>query len=226
MGSSCSIVNDTESNVWIAHGLNYQFFVGAFELILPSGLRSDVVGNHSRCTIQEVRTKLHEVLKTIDDYEAEQKKYMSLPSGLRSDAVENRSGCVIQEVRTKLHEVLKTMVDNEEQKNDTSSPSILKSDAEGNNSWRTAIEEVFRKFHEKLKNMDEEQRNDLSNYGELIKPGEKYTWYGTLSLHMRVYVMNEKLQRDEKVCFTGLTDGSEKVHSISKNFKKLDVKTD
>jgi hypothetical protein len=60
---------------------------------------------------------------------------------------------------------------------------------------------------------------------ELIKPGKKYTWSGTLSLHMRVYVMNDKLQLDERVCFTGPTADSENLYPISTYFKKLDVTT-
>jgi hypothetical protein len=60
---------------------------------------------------------------------------------------------------------------------------------------------------------------------ELIKPGKKYTWSGTLSLHMRVYVMNDKLQLDERVCFTGPTADSENLYPISTFFKKLDVTT-
>ncbi len=57
----------------------------------------------------------------------------------------------------------------------------------------------------------------------MIKPGGKYTWSGSLSLTMKVYVMNDKLQCDEKACFTGATAGSEKVYTISKHFTNLDV---
>ncbi|CAB3988446.1 Hypothetical predicted protein [Paramuricea clavata] len=73
--------------------------------------------------------------------------------------------------------------------------------------------------------MEEEQRKDMPS-AELIKPGEKYTWDGTLSLHMRVHVMNDKLQRDERACFTGPTLNSENVYPISEYFKKIDAKTD
>ncbi len=64
---------------------------------------------------------------------------------------------------------------------------------------------------------------EFQEKAELIKPGEKYTWSGTLSLTMRVYVMNDKLQVDDKGCFTGSTAGSENVYTISNHFKKLDV---
>ena len=58
----------------------------------------------------------------------------------------------------------------------------------------------------------------------LIRPGEKYTWSGTLSLTKRVHVMNQLLQFDDKACFTGPTHGSEKVYRISKHFTRLDVR--
>ena len=80
-------------------------------------------------------------------------------------------------------------------------------------------------------NITEKQAEDLQKYvrefqaeAMLIRPGEKYTWSGTLSLTKRVHVMNEKLQFDDKACFTGPTDGSEKVYRISEHFTKLDVK--
>ena len=72
---------------------------------------------------------------------------------------------------------------------------------------------------EKMKSSVEE----FHRKAELIKPGEKYTWDGTLSLTMRVYVMNDKLQFDDQPCFTGATAGSERVYRISGHFGKLDV---
>ena len=72
---------------------------------------------------------------------------------------------------------------------------------------------------------DQKLKTDRAS-AKLIKPGEKYTWSGTLSLHMRIYIMNDKLQYDEQVCFTGPTANSEKVYPISQYFKKLDVKAD
>lgn len=64
---------------------------------------------------------------------------------------------------------------------------------------------------------------EFKENAQLIKPGEKYTWSGTLSLTMRVYVMNDQLQCDDRACFTGPTAGSESVYTISEYFKKLDV---
>jgi hypothetical protein len=74
-------------------------------------------------------------------------------------------------------------------------------------------------------NEAQKKRTDRAS-AKLIKPGEKYTWSGTLSLHMRVYVMNDNLQYDDRACFTGPTAGSEYIYPISEYFKKLDVKTD
>ena len=52
----------------------------------------------------------------------------------------------------------------------------------------------------KALNITEQQAEDLQKYvrdfqaeAKLIRPGEKYTWSGTLSLTKRVHVMNEKL---------------------------------
>ena len=61
---------------------------------------------------------------------------------------------------------------------------------------------------------------------ELIKPGEKYTWSGTLSLHMRVVRSDDNLRYDDRACFTGPTANSENIYSISEYFKNLDVETD
>lgn len=65
---------------------------------------------------------------------------------------------------------------------------------------------------------------EFQENSELIRPGEKYTWTGTLSLTKTVYVMNDKLQSDNLACFTGPTAGSENVYPISEYFKNLDVK--
>ena len=65
---------------------------------------------------------------------------------------------------------------------------------------------------------------DFQEKSKLIKPGEKYTWSGSLSLTKRVYVMNDKLQTDNRGCFTGAIAGSVKEYTISEHFKKLDVK--
>ena len=68
---------------------------------------------------------------------------------------------------------------------------------------------------------DKREKTNITS-AKLIKPGEKYTWFGTLSLHMRVYAMtsiNDDLQCKEKVCFTGPTANSEYVYSVSQHFE-------
>ena len=64
---------------------------------------------------------------------------------------------------------------------------------------------------------------DFQDKATLIKPGERYTWSGTLSLPMKVYLMNDKLQLDDRVCFTGPVADSENKYPISEYFEKLDV---
>ena len=78
---------------------------------------------------------------------------------------------------------------------------------------------VPRSEAEKMKSSVEE----FHRKAELIKPGEKYAWDGTLSLTMRVYVMSNKLKFDDQPCFTGATAGSERVYKISRHFRNLDV---
>ncbi|CAB4024794.1 Hypothetical predicted protein [Paramuricea clavata] len=144
MGSKCSILNDTEYDVWITHGINWQSLVFAVDILLFVA----TMGAASGSTVNTNAVKVASVVK---------------------DPLEN-----------------------------------------------------LRRFG---MNKPEETKTDTNLAYELIKPGEKYTWFGTLSLHMRVYVKNHKLQLDENVCFTGPTPDSENVYPISTYFKKLDIKT-
>ncbi|XP_015761639.1 PREDICTED: uncharacterized protein LOC107340778 isoform X2 [Acropora digitifera] len=64
---------------------------------------------------------------------------------------------------------------------------------------------------------------EFKAHAELIKPGEKYTFSGTLSLTMTVYVMNDMQQHDKRACFTGPTQDSENIYPISQYFTNLDV---
>ena len=71
---------------------------------------------------------------------------------------------------------------------------------------------------------EDERKKTHTTSVKLIKPGEKYTWSGTLSLHMRVYVfasINGKVQCKERVCFTGPTAGAENVYSVSQDFESI-----
>jgi len=87
----------------------------------------------------------------------------------------------------------------------------------------STLANTFKISEEEAKRIQTQVR-DFQNNAKLIKPGEKYTWTGSLSLTMTVYVMNEKLQFDQKGCFTGPTANSENVYPISRDFQKLDVK--
>ena len=57
-----------------------------------------------------------------------------------------------------------------------------------------------------------------------IPPHDDYKWRSTASMHMRVYVMNEKLQIDKRICFTNPRPGGEWVYPLSEYFLKLDQK--
>ena len=87
------------------------------------------------------------------------------------------------------------------------------------------IANMMSKKQEKKRTEDlQEFVREFQAAATLIRPGEKYTWSGTLSLTKRVHVMNQLLQFDDKACFTGPTHGSEKVYRISKHFTRLDVR--
>jgi hypothetical protein len=137
MGSTCSIVNDTEHDVWITHGINWQSLVFAVDILL----------------------------------------FVATMGAASGSAINNNAA--------KVASVAKDPLEN------------------------------LRRFG---MNKSEGTKTDTTLAYELIKPGEKYTWSGTLSLHMRVYVKNHKLQLDEKVCFTGPIPDSENVYPISSFF--------
>ena len=84
-----------------------------------------------------------------------------------------------------------------------------------------SLEKLLEMIQEKI---DEEKNNASS--AELIKPGEKYTYFGSLSLHMRVYVEDDLGRKDNRACFTGPVMNFEYVYPISKYFKKLTAKSD
>ncbi|KAK2560384.1 hypothetical protein P5673_016720 [Acropora cervicornis] len=85
-----------------------------------------------------------------------------------------------------------------------------------------ALSEPLHKAREEAKKVQDDD-TEFKAHAELIKPGEKYTFSGTLSLTMTVYVMNDKLQLDKRACFTGPTHDSENIYPISQYFTNLDV---
>ena len=85
-----------------------------------------------------------------------------------------------------------------------------------------ALSEPLRKAREEASKVQDDDKR-FKAHAELIKPGEKYTFSGTLSLTMTVYVMNDKEQVDRRACFTGPTHDSENIYPISQYFTNLDV---
>ena len=79
--------------------------------------------------------------------------------------------------------------------------------------------EISQRDVEKMKRTIKE----FKEKSDLIKPGEKYTCPGTLSLSLCVFVMNDKLQYDDASCYTSSTAGAENFYTISNHFRKLDV---
>ena len=157
MGSSCSILNDTEYEVWVTDRINWPVLIGVSAgVAVPLLIAGAIV------------TNLVLVLKGVGE-------------------------CVLQ---------------------------TLKIVGEGANIANTMSKKQKKKQIEDL----QEFFREFQAAATLIRPGEKYTWSGTLSLTKRVHVMNELLQFDDKACFTGPTHRSEKVYRISKHFTRLDVR--
>ena len=59
---------------------------------------------------------------------------------------------------------------------------------------------------------------------KLVKPGQKYSWSAPTNFNMRVYVMNDKMQTEDRFTLNHPIIGCEYVYPISKYFTKLDVK--
>ena len=157
MGSSCSVLNDTEYEVWVTDRINWPVLIGVSAgVAVPLLIAGAIV------------TNLVLVLKGVGE-------------------------CVLQ---------------------------TLKIVGEGANIANMMSKKQKKKQTEDL----QEFVREFQAAATLIRPGEKYTWSGTLSLTKRVHVMNELLQFDDKACFTGPTHRSEKVYRISKHFTRLDVR--
>ena len=176
MGSRCSILNDTEDDVWITHGVNWE----AIRLTARYMFRFLQAGASAAEYLGESESDEGEgVLQVAEAGIAAATKVASLAAKWRKRKEPTET------TASALEEVSKEKAED--------------------------IQRKARLFKEKAKR---------------VKPGEKYTWSGSLSLHMKVYVMNDKLQCDERACFTGPTDGSENVYPISEYFKNLDVMRD
>ena len=181
MGSSCSILNDTEHDVWMNHGINWTVLiasVGGVAALLTAGIGLVALGAAAGVggalagggALIMAEEGIIIGTTTLAGLTATQWTVAGIVTGLSTSALATTLNISAQEA--------------------------------------ARIQKYVREFQET---------------SELIKPGEKYTWSGTLSLTMRVYVMNDKLQIGDKACFTGATANSENVYTISQHFTTLDV---
>ena len=184
MGSSCSILNDTEYDVWIIHGVNWnaiKFTVGGVAVVLSTaatlaslgagaGVGGTIIGGGAMIMAEEGAI-MGATVTTFAGLTSTQWSIISVVVNLSATA-------------------LSTYFD------------ISKDEAE-------QLQKRVKDFREKAK---------------LIKPGESYTWSGSLSLTMTVYVMNEKVQFDQRDCWTGATNESVNEYTLSKHFQLLDAK--
>ena len=157
MGSSCSVLNDTEYEVWVTDRINWPVLIGVFAGVAVPLLAAGVIAT---CVVHAAKGTVQLILQML-----------KIVGGAADIA---------------------NMISEEQKKKQTED-----------------LREFVREFQAAA---------------TLIRPGEKYTWSGTLSLTKRVHVMNQLLQFDDKACFTGPTHRSEKVYRISKHFTRLDVR--
>ena len=157
MGSSCSVLNDTEYEVWVTDRINWPVLIGVFAGVAVPLLAAGVIAT---CVVHAAKGTVQLILQML-----------KIVGGAADIA---------------------NMISEEQKKKQTED-----------------LQEFVREFQAAA---------------TLIRPGEKYTWSGTLSLTKRVHVMNQLLQFDDKACFTGPTHRSEKVYRISKHFTRLDVR--
>ena len=184
MGSSCSILNDTEHDVWITHGVNWTALiasVGGVLALVSGGAALAALGasvgvggallGGGALIMAEEGLIMGTTAATIAGLTATQWTIAGVVTSLSATALSTALG-------------------------------------------------ISREEAEKL----QKQVKDFQASADLIKAGQKYTWSGSLSLTMTVYVMNDKLQFDQRGCFTGPTANSENVYRISEYFQNLDVK--
>ena len=184
MGSKCSILNDTEHDVWITHGVNWTALIASV-----GGVLALVTGGAGLAAVGATVGVGGALLGGGALIMAEEGIVMGTTAATIAGLTATQwtiAGVVTSFTTTALATAL----------------NITKGEAE------------------RL----QKQVKDIQANSELIKPGGKYTWSGSLSLTMTVYIMNDKLQLDQKACFTGPTVDSENVYPISEYFPQLDVK--
>ncbi|XP_028405890.1 uncharacterized protein LOC114528451 [Dendronephthya gigantea] len=176
MGSKCSIFNDTQHDVWITHGVNWEVVitvVGGLFVVLQAGA-------------------------TIGTLIAPKGEGFLHYAGKKNGALQNKEGMTC----------------------------LTKGDWANVATLLGATDEAVANVLRTSQARAHEIKNEVKKFqesSEKISPGEKYTFSGSLSLTMRVYVMNEKLQVHDRGCFTGPTAESENIYLISKHFTNLDI---
>ena len=193
MGSSCSILNDTEFDVWVTHGVNWGLV--DMSVTIVAALATVGTGAGSILAARGAATLAARQASSILVSEASRGTITTMQVARNAQAfrfygLTPTQWSVVNVVSSTSTPVLSKVLD------------IPKSEAE-------KLKEQVRKF----------KKN-----GTKLEPGEKYTVKATLSLNLKYYVMNEKAQFDQRGCFTGATDKSEKVYPISKYFQNLDDK--
>ena len=175
MGSRCSILNDTEHDVWITHGINWTVFKAAVGTVLA----------------------LLAVLASL----------ASAGAALGVGGVLLGGGAAIMgEEGIIMGTTARTIA------------GLTATQWRGITSLSSALSTVLQNS---MGNAEQLQVRNFQNNARLIRPGERYTWSGTLSLTKTVYVLNlnDRVQINQRACFTGPTHGSENVYPISEYFQ-------
>jgi len=173
--SSCSIVNDTDYDVWMCQGVNWKVaapiiaVVGVVGVIATAGMGLAAVG--ASVGVGGVLLGGSTAGFTIVGLTATEWTIAGLVTGLSTATLATAAG-------------------------------ITKKEAE-------ALQKYVRDFQEK---------------SERIEPGGAFTWEGSLSSNKRVYVMNDKLETDNRGCLTAASAGGNNKYYISQHFTNLSVK--
>jgi len=180
MGSRCSILNDTERNVWITHGVNWTVLRASVSVV---AVLAGVAALAALIATAGVGSAL-----------------------LVGTGVAIMSGGATTGTRAMTAAGL------------TATQWSLVRRVIGFFSAR--LWDALNSSREEAEQFYNQVRN-FQAVATLIRPGERYTWSGTLSLTKTVYVMNDQLQIARRACFTGPTHGSENVYPISQYFQQL-----
>ena len=181
MGSGCSILNDTEYNVWIYHGNRWSEFNAIISdaiSIVPAVLNNIGLVNETTPTA---------------DSSADSPVHIVASNAEKLSAIDNIEGF------TRMYIVTTFDV--------------------------TQLSQVMGLKESEAENL-QKRISDLRDRAEEIKPNEEYTWNSRKGpvKTKTVYVMNEKLQHQQRCCSTSGHLGKVRNYRISEHFKNLDVK--